>query len=405
MKEINWELSDPQYEFMESTAKFKAFLSARGAGKTAVGWMLAIRHAGENPGSRGVVVAPSFPIIDDVILAEMGYWLPEELVAKENMYKHNVYLENGSEILFRSADNKRHIERMRGLSISWFWVDECTLTPEILWDVLIGGLRQRGYPLKAWMTGTPKPFSWVKSRFLDKMTKIPGSFAMTEIAIETNKALSDDYIRSLRQQYKGRFAQQELDGMFVEFEGMVYPDFNETNILDFNSPKLNPPYGRIFYAIDWGFRNPCAMLAFTLRKGGKIVVLEEFYKTHTTDVQLIEIGKEWVKRYGRGPFYCDPSQPDSIVKFRKAGLDAKAAKNAVVPGIKTVTAYLLKEEGLGISPYCVNLINELRCYVYSEERDMPIKLNDHACDTLRYGLHTFQPIKPFFHSIVRRPDE
>lgn len=405
MKECNWVLSEPQYEFLENPSKFKAFLSARGAGKTSVGWMQVIRQVIENPGGHGVIVAPSFPIIDDVILPEMDYWMPKELIKKENLYKHNIYLEGGSVIRFRSADNIRHIERMRGLSVSWFWIDECTLTVELLWNVLLGGLRQRGYPLRAWLTGTPKPFSWVKRKFIDKHTKVPNSFAMTEIPIETNRALPKDYVDSLRAQYKGRFAAQELDGLFVEFEGLVYPDFSENHILTPEAEDLRPPYGRLFYGIDWGFRNPCAMLAMTIKRNGKIVILEEFYKTHTTDDQLIEIGKAWKKRYGKGPFYCDPSQPDSIVKFRKAGLDAKGAKNAVVPGIKTVTSYMLKEKGLRISPFCQNLINELRTYTYSEGTDAPVKLNDHACDALRYGIHSFQPIKPFFHSVVRRPDK
>lgn len=401
MTKSNWELSGPQYEFLNNESKFKAFLSARGAGKTSVGWMQAIKHTVENPGCSGVIVAPSFPIIDDVILPEMDYWMPAEMIEKENLYKHNIYLKGGSVIRFRSADNIRHIERMRGLSISWFWIDECTLTVELLWNVLIGGLRQRGYPLKAWLTGTPKPFSWVKRKFIDELTKVPNSFVMANVPIESNRALSEDYIRSLREQYKGRFAIQELEGKFVEFEGLVYPDFSEENVVNPKSDLLKSPYGRMIYAIDWGFRNPCAMLAMTLRNK-QPVVLEEFYKTHTTDDQLIVIAKAWEERYGRGPFYCDPSQPDSISKFRKAGLDAKGAKNAVVPGIKTVTTYILN--GLRVSPFCQNLINEMRSYVYSEGRDMPIKLNDHACDALRYGLHSFQPIKPFFHSELRRPE-
>jgi PBSX family phage terminase large subunit len=405
MKECNWVLSEPQYEFLENPSKFKAFLSARGAGKTSVGWMQVIKQVIENPGGHGVIVAPSFPIIDDVILPEMDYWMPKELIKKENLYKHNIYLEGGSVIRFRSADNIRHIERMRGLSVSWFWIDECTLTVELLWNVLLGGLRQRGYPLRAWLTGTPKPFSWVKSKFIDEHTRVPNSFAMTEIPIETNRALPKNYVDSLRAQYKGRFAAQELDGLFVEFEGLVYPDFSENHILKPEAADLRPPYGRLFYGIDWGFRNPCAMLAMTIKEKGKIVILEEFYKTHTTDDQLIEIAKAWEKRYGKGPFYCDPSQPDSIVKFRKAGLDAKGAKNAVVPGIKTVTSYMLKENGLRISPFCQNLINELRTYTYSEGTDAPIKLNDHACDSARYAIHSFQPIKPFFHSVMRRPDK
>lgn len=406
MKEVNyeWELSGPQFDFFTHNSKFKAFLSARGAGKTSVGWMNCLQFAAEFPGSRGVIVAPSFPLIDDVILPEMDEWVPKELILKDNRFKHNLLLDNGSVIMFRSADNARHIQRLRGLSISWFWIDEATLTPKILWDVLLGGLRQKkGFKRQAWITGTPKPNSWVKNLFLDKLTKIKNSYALTDVPIESNRNLPADYISSLRDQYSGRFAAQELDGKFVEFEGLVYPDFSHLHVLPYDSNLLNPPFSRMIYAIDWGFRNPCCMLAIGFKNNHPVVV-QEFYRSHIVDDKLIDIAKSWREQFGPGPIYCDPSQPDSIAKFRIAGLDAHAAKNPVVPGIKTVTSFLISQDKqLYVSPFCQNLINEFYSYCYSENSDMPIKVNDHAVDTLRYGLHSFQPIKPFYHSVLRKP--
>jgi phage terminase large subunit-like protein len=161
MKQLNrdWELSEPQFDFFTDSSKFKAFLSARGAGKTSVGWMNCLRFSAEFPGSRGVIVAPSFPLIDDVILPEMDAWIPKEFILRDNRFKHNLFFDNGSVIMFRSADNMRHIQRLRGLSISWFWIDEATLTPQVLWDVLLGGLRQKGFkpvgsPLKNLMVSS-----------------------------------------------------------------------------------------------------------------------------------------------------------------------------------------------------------------------------------------------------------
>jgi PBSX family phage terminase large subunit len=407
MKQINreWNLSEPQFDFFTDSSKFKAFLSARGAGKTSVGWMNCLRFSAEFPGSRGVIVAPSFPLIDDVILPEMDDWIPKEFILKDNRFKHNLFFDNGSVIMFRSADNMRHIQRLRGLSISWFWIDEATLTPQILWDVLLGGLRQKGFKRQAWITGTPKPNSWVKKLFMDKLTRIPNCFALTDVPIESNRHLPSDYVSSLRSQYSGRFAAQELDGLFVEFEGLVYPDFSHRHILSPDSPFLKPPFQRMIYAIDWGFRNPCCLLAIGFKDKNPIVI-QEFYRTHVIDDKLIDIAKSWRDQFGPGPIYCDPSQPDSIAKFRIAGLDAHAAKNPVVPGIKTVTSFLLSlDKQLYVSPFCQNLISEFYSYCYSESSDMPIKVNDHALDSLRYGLHSFQPIMPFYHSILRKPDQ
>ncbi len=43
--------------------------------------------------------------------------------------------------------------------------------------------------------------------------------------------LSEDYFRSLEEQYKGQFAAQELHGEFVRFEGLVYPGFTPDRIV------------------------------------------------------------------------------------------------------------------------------------------------------------------------------
>ena len=405
MKQLNfdWELSKPQFDFLTDPAKFKAFLSARGAGKTAVGCMHVVQQAILYPNSRGFIVAPSFPLVDDVILPELDNWLPRELIDKDNRFKHNLYLANGCIIRFRSADNARHIERLRGPSFAWFWIDECTLTPQILWDVLLGGLRQSDVKLQAWVTGTPKPNSWVKKLFIDELTKIDNSFVLTDVSIESNRYVPASTISSLRNQYTGRFAAQELDGKFIEFEGLIYPDFSHLHVLASDSQFLKSPFQRMIYAIDWGFRNPCCLLAIGF-KDNHPVVIQEFYRTHVIDDKLIDIAKSWRDQFGPGPIYCDPSQPDSIAKFRIAGLDAHAAKNPVVPGIKTVTSFLISQDKqLYVSPFCQNLINEFYSYCYSENSDMPIKVNDHAVDTLRYALHSFQPIKPFYHSVLRKP--
>jgi len=47
--QIDWKLTDPQWKFFNNPAKFKAFISGIGAGKTAIGWMLAVYEAVHQP--------------------------------------------------------------------------------------------------------------------------------------------------------------------------------------------------------------------------------------------------------------------------------------------------------------------------------------------------------------------
>ena len=75
------------------------------------------------------------------------------LIAPTHKTEGHLILRNGSEILFRSLDAP---DRLRGLNLAWFWLDEAPLCGYYAWQVLKGRLRQRGYATAGWATGTPK---------------------------------------------------------------------------------------------------------------------------------------------------------------------------------------------------------------------------------------------------------
>jgi|Deesub1362A_J573_1020465.scaffolds.fasta_scaffold01443_18 PBSX family phage terminase large subunit len=373
------ELTGPQHDFFCDTAKFKAFISGIGAGKTVIGWLQAIREASEQPGSRGLIVAPTYTLIKDVIWWEMDRWLPQEVVREFSENKKVLKFTNGSEILFRSADNPRHIERLRGLSIAWFWIDECSLLPKLVWDILIGRLRQPEYEYKAWITGTPKGFNWIYDLFVENPT--PDSFILYNVPTSSNIFLPKKYIKSLEQQYKGQFALQELGGKFVKFEGLVYPGFSvPKHVVDL----LPTVFERIIYGVDWGFRNPACILALGI-KGDEVFIIQEYYAPKTTDDELIEVAKQMQQKWGVGKFFCDPSEPASIEKFKRVGIAAEKANNDVMAGIKAVTTHV-ESDKLLIHSRCQNTINEFQMYRYDDnDKETPIKINDHAMDALRYA--------------------
>jgi phage terminase large subunit len=380
-KILNWQLTAPQWDFFNSDAKYRAFISGIGAGKTAVGLMCGINEAIRQPKSVGVIVAPTYPLIRDVLYPEMEKWVPWELIKDFSRHENILTFKNGSVIRFRSAENDRQIERLRGPSITWFWIAEGTLLPKTTWDVMIGRVRQIGFNGKAWLTGTPKGFGWVYNLFIK--TPIPNSFILSNVSSRSNVYLAEDYFRSLEEQYQGQFAAQELHGEFVMFEGLVYPGFTPDKIVR----EIPEHYDKVIYGVDWGFRNPSVILAIGV-KDEKLYVLEEFYQTRVTDDELIDIASQMQKKWGVGTFYCDPSEPASIEKFKRAGIDARKGNNDVTAGIRAMTA---KIEGnkFFVHERCQNTVNEFGMYSYPEEgrnRDAPLKLHDHAMDTCRYAI-------------------
>lgn len=380
-QEVKWNLTDEQHEFFTNDARHKAFISGIGAGKSTVGLLMALNEAITQPGSAGLIIAPTYGLIRDVLYTELDRWIVPQMVKDFSKFENKLSLNNGSVIRFRSGENTRQIERLRGPSITWFWIDECTLLPKRAWDVLIGRLRQIGFNPKCWLTGTPRGYGWVYDLFIKN--PIPNSFILSEVASRSNKYLSEDYFRSLEEQYTGQFREQELGGKFVAFEGLVYPGFTPSHVLPIDR---TPTKGdKNAFGVDWGFKNPSCILSLVV-KDGKVYVTNEFYQSRVNNDELCSIAIGMKEEWGPGSFFCDPSEPGSIEMFNIAGLNAKKADNRINEGVRAITA-LIESDRLYVCNTCTNLISELGMYSYADsDKDTPLPIHNHACDALRYGI-------------------
>ncbi len=75
--------------------------------------------------------------------------------------------------------------------------------------------------------------------------------------------------------------------------------------------------------MDFGWSNPSAIVANAFDPDGRGYVVDEFYKTETTDEELADAAKDMQTEWGKGVFYCDARFPQSILKLCRAGLNAK----------------------------------------------------------------------------------
>lgn len=364
----------PQKEFMESDAKFRAFVSGVGAGKTACGWMCVLEYAFKNPGSLGVIVAPTYPLIRDVIIKERVNWIPEKLIKSFNKTDKELKFINGSSVLFRSAKDERQIEMLRGLSIAYAWIDETTLLPKLILEILTARLRQPGYDPKLWMTCTPRK-GWVYD--LLKVDPSDEWFCLDKIPTHTNIFLDSGYVKSLKELYTGQFYDQEVMGEWVTFEGLIW--------IPTISSETPRNYDTITYGLDVGFTHPSA-ISVVEEKYGKYHVVDEFYKSHTNDNDLVKAMKYFQQKYSPGIVYTDPSVPRVISELNKAGIQAVPANNNVMDGLRAVRA-LFDTGALTIHPNCTNHINEMESYVWKDQdKETPVKIHDDACDALRYAI-------------------
>lgn len=202
-------LSRTQRAFVEDPHPYLLFVGGVGSGKTYAGAVRAMHRFGATAApSLGLVVSPSYPMLRDATWrTALEVWGPliERVVGNEM----RLVLATGDEVIFRSADDP---ERLRGPNAAWAWIDEAALCHPDTWPITIGRLRQHGELGECWMTTTPRGMNWVYERF------VVGASERTAVHRATtaqNPFVDVAFVGSLRSQYSGDFARQELEAEFI----------------------------------------------------------------------------------------------------------------------------------------------------------------------------------------------
>jgi len=401
----------PQAEFLAgpggdaditSDARNHAFVSGLGSGKTAAGVLRAAVNAERwNPGELGMIVAPNTPSIKNSILPvmrEFGLLDAWEYRGK-GAEQPGIITSSGARIILESADNDRKIRRLRGPNLAWAWIDEAAQISERAWEVVTGRLRVGNYR-NAFVTTTPRGRNWVHDRFYapdePRRVRYDGAYEWLDVAGSNgvfgvpswlNPHNPEDYTERLEAEYQGAFFEQEVEGAFTRFEGLIYLWFDkDEHVLDHEDVPAPNDLDRVIYGVDWGFGNPSVLLAVGVQ-GDRRVVLEEFYERRCTVEDMIAEAETMEDHWGAGRWYCDPAEPSNIEQFNRHGFGAQKARNDVTPGIQQVTA---TRDDLRVSEGCQATLNEFDLYQYkdADRQDKPEKVNDHAMDALRYALFT-----------------
>ncbi len=367
-----------QLEFHSARARFRAYVGGVGAGKTFAGAAEALRWAVRWPGSTGVVVAPTYTMLKDIIVPVLKR-MTEGAEVSWNMSDLTLRI-GESTVLLRSAQRP---ERLQGLTLSWFWIDEAAIVPEYVWTVLVGRLRERE-GAKGWITTTPKGRNWVWREFVERASE---ERVLVRARTWENPYLPRDYVEDLRASYEGEVARQELEGEFVAYEGLVYSEFDREKHLR-PAPSGSPK--RVVAGLDWGYTNPSALVVLG-QFGDELWVLAEWRGRRLTQEEVAERVAEEAKRWGVEAVFVDPSAPSLVELLRRTGVRAYPANNELLRGIHRVKSLLAGGRlfvAEGAAPW---LVAELETYSWRRRKDggwdeVPEKGADHSLDALRYAV-------------------
>lgn len=372
---IDYRLTQNQYDFINVEEFFKIMIGGIGFGKSYVATIDCFLYAIDNPGALIVYVAPTNDMLKNVNIRLFLELIPEELIKHYNRMSLEMELVNGALILFRSAGDDARIQRLRGLSVAKIMIDEiCSLNKDV-WDILVGRLRQKGYPLSLGAVGSPVE-GWVH-RLIDKNRDNKKYWIRDGISTESNTFLVDGYVDNLKETYTGDFFRREVLGEWVNFSGQIW------------EPKIKEdiPQGikETYYAVDPGFTHPTGIVV--VKKSNDILyVVDEFKRSHVNDYDTVEELLRLQSIYGQGKIASDPSSPRLINEIRNAGLNVIKADNKVMDGLRTVRS-LFDNNKLFIHPRCKELLEEITTYTWQDTaKEQPVKIQDDLCDALRYGV-------------------
>lgn len=308
----------------------------------------------------------------------------------------------GRRILLEGANDAQAEAKIRGVTLQGGYCDEATKLPHDFWMMLLSRLRKPGSKLFA-TTNPDAPGHWLKTEYIDRADEL--DILVIKFLLDDNTTLPPEYVENIKKEYTGVFYERFIAGAWVLAEGMIYPMYKDAIAYP---PDDTPTDYRL--SIDYGTMNAFAALIW--EKHGKTWYATKGYYYSGRDKGVTKTDEEYgadldkfvqpiIENMPRkavfGETYTgklktiiDPSAASFITLLRKKGqYTVIPADNDVIDGIRdTATAMLT---GLiKISPKLDFAIREFEGYVWDETAsgDRPVKVNDHACDAIRYFVFT-----------------
>jgi len=164
-------------------------------------------------------------------------------------------------------------------------------------------------------------------------------------------------------------------GRIGSLQGTVFSNFD---VIDM------PEDARLlYYGCDFGYATSKFAVIGIYNWNGRKVLKQFAYKTELTNQQgAMEFKKNG---YTKGVVYCDSAEPKSIRELQIEGI--QAVKCDSKQDIKTFAIQSLNLDKFYVDKESLDLINELRYYVYDEKTGKPKKTNDdHLMDAMLYAI-------------------
>lgn len=405
---INWcALSPKQLDFIKnSDAKLNIASGAVRSGKTVACTVRWLDYIASGPQGDLAMLGKSLGTLKRNVLNDLF-----DIVGP----KHSRWIDRqqgefaifGRRVYAIGAANEEAEGKIRGATFAGAYCDEANLYPESVWMQLQARLSIPG--AKCFANCNPdSPYHWFYQKVLTSneiSSKKDWKFLMDD-----NLSLSEEYKLQLASQYSGVYKRRFIDGEWCVAEGLIYDAFDKAkHVKHYDLDYIKRHAVRFFIGCDQGTSTTTSWSMFVELndKPMHIHKLCEYYydaiknRKQKSDEEFIADYIMWTSQWEetariRGGFwqtYVDPAASSWDAALTKHQIRHQHADNDVTYGIASV-ASLINMCCYTIDPDCTNTIEEYQTYSWDANaqltgQDKPVKKHDHACDSDRYGIHTY----------------
>ncbi|KAA0957705.1 PBSX family phage terminase large subunit [Planococcus sp. ANT_H30] len=379
--------------YLVSDARYNVFLGSAGSGKSHfVAHKLIIDLLKDK--KKLLVVRQTFSSIKDSVFTEITEALRGMQILdliKVSKTTHKMEFPNGSQIVFKGAD-----EETKLLSISGFdlcWIEEASELSKEIFNQLELRLRGKGHKKQFYLTFNPvSNLSWLKAEFFDNPKP---DTSVCHSTYKDNRFLDQAYINNILDMKERNPEKYRVFGLGLwghsgkrVFDNFKIEDFNYKYLLK-NNPSLQSAIG-----MDFGYvADPSTLVASLVDvQNRKIYIFDELYEKGLLNNELAARIHE--KGYSKEIIIADSAEQKSIAEIKGYGINrikpAKKGAGSIMNGIGFIQQF-----DIVVHPSCIHVIDELENYSFKKDKatgqylNQPVDNYNHLIDALRYSLERF----------------
>jgi phage terminase large subunit len=281
---------------------------------------------------------------------------------------------NGSYIEFFSAEQE---SKLRGARRNILYINEANNISFEAYHQL--AIRTSG---EIWLDFNPTAEFWAHTEVLKD-----NDSEHIILTYKDNEALPDTIIHDIEQaevkattsSYWANWWKVYGLGQIGSLQGVVFDNWQQVAKVPTDAKLLG-------FGMDFGFTNDPTTLIAVYKTNNQLYFDEVLYRTNMTN---LDIGNFMKSENISRPLeiVADSAEPKSIEELRRQGFLITPAKKG--PDSIKIGIDILKREPFFVTQSSINLIKELRSYVWATDRDgkltgNPIDHSNHAIDAMRY---------------------